>query len=72
MGCMFAYSRCFMDVCRYSMLIQGSAQSAVVCLLRPGLSDQCRTGLFGRPIGYVYLCTGLITRKRREAELLRS
>lgn len=51
---------------------QGSAQSEAVCLLRPGVSDQCRTGLFGGPIGCVYLCTGLITRKRREAELLRS
>lgn len=69
---MFAYMRCFMDVCHYSMLIQGLAQSEVVCLLRLGVLDQCRTGLFGGPFGCVCLCTGLIARKRREAELLGS
>lgn len=60
------------DACHYSILIQESAQSEVVCLLRLGVLHQCRTGLFGGPIGCVYLCTGLIVRKRREAELLRS
>lgn len=69
---MFVYTRCLMDVCCYSMLIQGSAQSEVVCLLMPGVSDHYRTGLFGGPIGCVYLCTGLMTGERREAELLRS
>lgn len=60
------------DACYYCILIQESARSEVVCLLRLGVSHQCRTGLFKGPIGCVYLCTGLIARKRRETGLLQS
>lgn len=53
------------DACHYSFLIQELAWSEVVYLLRLGVSHRCRTGLFGGPIGCVYLWTGLIARKKK-------